>query len=514
MKDIRKPSHNLNSNHSSSKPHKPAHISRKEREKERAEEAELRNIAKRHERQVERESEHPDRIESRVERYERQEYDDIDYTRDGKPIMRASRHFDRIDNGEIRRKERDDFDVLKRNEFFNNQRRDNYDEETVKSFRRERRRKRKVFKILIYSLILLGLGFLAIMTFVFNRATVVINPKFTDVNVDGMYTIPKADFVVDFASSTQSQKVLKSEPKEVNQKATGKITIYNNYSDQSQVLIKNTRFESPEGKIFRIGDSVTVPGMQNGNPGTITVPVTADSYGSDYNIKPTTFTIPGLKGTTRYNSFSAKSDQPMTGGISGMVQIVSDIDIEAAKTALQPKVQTDLENTYNKITHDGYYTLYGMPNIVYSDNQDELMTTSAESEYKLTGLATIYSINKDDLAKMIAEKTLASEYNLQDGVKLDNIDSLSFSIATSSDPNSDNLELNITGRARIIWTYDSEQLKNKLKGNSKSTFTSAINEYNSNHDNVILNATTELQPSWLRKFPVQVSRINIVEKIN
>ena len=66
--------------------------------------------------------------------------------------------------------------------------------------------------------------------------------------------------MIDIASTTLSKTILRSEPKEVNQKAQGELTVYNNYSEAPQILIKNTRFQTEDGKIFRIGDSITVPG--------------------------------------------------------------------------------------------------------------------------------------------------------------------------------------------------------------------------------------------------------------
>ena len=50
--------------------------------------------------------------------------------------------------------------------------------------------------------------------------------------------------------------------KEVSQKASGKIIIYNNYSTVSQRLINNTRFEANSGKIYRINSSIVVPGYK------------------------------------------------------------------------------------------------------------------------------------------------------------------------------------------------------------------------------------------------------------
>jgi len=51
----------------------------------------------------------------------------------------------------------------------------------------------------------------------------------------------------------------------VEEKASGRLTIFNAFSSQPQVLIAGTRFQSPEGKIFRLTDRITIPGAKINN---------------------------------------------------------------------------------------------------------------------------------------------------------------------------------------------------------------------------------------------------------
>ena len=48
----------------------------------------------------------------------------------------------------------------------------------------------------------------------------------------------------------------------MERKASGQIIVYNAYNDNNQKLIKNTRFETPDGKIYRIQASIIVPGTK------------------------------------------------------------------------------------------------------------------------------------------------------------------------------------------------------------------------------------------------------------
>jgi hypothetical protein len=134
----------------------------------------------------------------------------------------------------------------------------------------------------------------------------------------------------------------------IEKKAQGKLTIYNSYSSDPQVLVADTRFFSPDNKIFRLNKAVTVPGakIQEGKivPSSIEVGVTADQPGAEYNIGPVAkFTIPGLKGSPKYEGFYAKSDQSMAGGFVGEKAVPTDKDIEDAKAKIKQALEDVLK---------------------------------------------------------------------------------------------------------------------------------------------------------------------------
>jgi hypothetical protein len=127
-------------------------------------------------------------------------------------------------------------------------------------------------------------------------------------------------------------------------KASGKLTIYNEYGSESQSLVANTRFQTDDGKIFRIQKRVTVPGAKmNGkkveSPGILEVEVLADEPGSEYNIGPANFKIPGFEGTSKYDGFYAKSSKAMEGGSFGEKRAISESDLKKAKENLVNKLK-------------------------------------------------------------------------------------------------------------------------------------------------------------------------------
>jgi hypothetical protein len=134
-----------------------------------------------------------------------------------------------------------------------------------------------------------------------------------------------------------------------DQKARGTVIIYNEYSTEPQTLVASTRLLSENGKLFRLVNGVTVPGMSESNgrqePGAIEATVIADQSGTEYNIEATTFTIPGFQGSPKYAKFSAKSLKVMTGGgIGGSdAKAVSEEDIRKAKQAVEAQVEEEAQ---------------------------------------------------------------------------------------------------------------------------------------------------------------------------
>jgi hypothetical protein len=173
------------------------------------------------------------------------------------------------------------------------------------------KKKHWIFGTAIFALVAI---FVISMMTVFSSATINITPKNQDIEVDmkivAINGIEEGSIKYEIIklSKTKTADLPATDEKAVELKASGKIVIYNNFSSEPQRLIVRTRFESPEGLIYRIPESVVVPGksVKNGveTPGSIEVEVFADEPGEKYNIKKSDFTIPGFKNdANRYKNF-------------------------------------------------------------------------------------------------------------------------------------------------------------------------------------------------------------------
>lgn len=74
----------------------------------------------------------------------------------------------------------------------------------------------------------------------------------------------------------------------VGEQVTGEVTIYN-YYNRNQPLVATTRIMSPDGRIYRLSETVNVPVN-----GEVKVAVYAEDPNVNMEIGPTKFTIPGL----------------------------------------------------------------------------------------------------------------------------------------------------------------------------------------------------------------------------
>lgn len=353
--------------------------------------------------------------------------------------------------------------------------------------------------------------FAGLFTYVLNKATVTVTPKFQDLDTRKtlIFTQDQNSTSIPYilaSSSISSSKALQlSESKKVETKASGKIVIYNNFDSQPQRLIKNTRFETAAGKIFRISDSVTVPGKSGDKPGTVEVTVYADSYGADYNSGPTDFTIPGFKGTPRYTGFFARSDGAITGGASGNVSLASLADINAAKDELAIELGQKVKEKLMQVKQDGYIGLYTAIDVEYSDNEQELLSGNT-STYQVT--ATGYLMLADELRLTQALAQDIRDYK-NEPVKLGYGDSLTYSIKdTTNLATATSVDVLIEGNPRVIWTTNKEDIQRLFAGKSRSDFKTIMSGISS-----VQGGEISFSPLWLSSFPTDLNKIKIVEKL-
>lgn len=256
----------------------------------------------------------------------------------------------------------------------------------------------------------------------------------------------------------------------VFKKASGKIVVYNAFSASSQTLIKSTRFETPDKKIFIINSAVVVPGMKTMSgkiiPGSVEALVYAEKAGDEYNIDLSDFTIPGFKGTAKYGKFYARSKTLLTGGYKGIAPKVSDADVKAAekklKEELEQEIISKIESKSNKnsvLLKDALVTNFSSLTAPYKDDPKFAIVHGIVE-------ISIPVLKKDDIFKYLVKKYLNNNeltYYIKnfDSLNLKTAKNISLGNISEQDAVKETT-IKIEGNAIFLSRIDEEKLKSEL----------------------------------------------------
>jgi hypothetical protein len=446
-------------------------------------------------------------LQSRVEDFESRHYKGDDYYKDNQepvqiPLRKPRRDLRDMDMYPRRRKTDDEQDD-ELEEFY---------DEGPRTPPRSKPRKKISLKnaISIAVVVFLSVGAFT-YTYVFNSAKIIITPKYKDVSgVSKTYSFsPSSDasaipYELHTLSVAKEKTLTKSETKKVEAKASGKITVYNNFDSNPQRLIRNTRFEFPAGKIYRINQSIEVPGKKGDTPGSIEVTVYADNVGADYNLDSGNFSIPGFKGTEREKAFYGTVKTKIEGGASGTVNSVSVVDINAAKDSLALLLAKEIKEEATKVEKEGRTPLLGALQIIYEDNEEELLRGEGDV-YKVTAKGYLPLASTPALAEALARDISDYEgHSVYIGVK----DALTYTKKdTDTVTGTGTVALLVEGDVRIVWKSNVENLKDLVLGKDRDDFKPLMKTVDS-----VDSAEVRFSPLWLSSFPKESSKITVEEK--
>ncbi|MDO8515698.1 MAG: hypothetical protein Q7S28_00410 [bacterium] len=289
------------------------------------------------------------------------------------------------------------------------------------------------------------------------------------------------------------------------QKAKGTVTIYNAYGTQSQQLVATTRFMMPDGKIFRLDAGVTVPGakMVSGKltPSSVKAAVTADVAGPDYNVPATPkLTIPGFKGTPKYEGFYGAFESGTTGGsLAGGKPTPTEADIGDAKTKMSDILNNTFKGNFLKTVPDEFVVVDGASIIniskmtVYSQ-VDEAGKFSAFAEGQFTALG----FRASDV-KAFVEAARDKDYS---GMQFEN-EAITYADARPDFAKKE-LKLTLHAQGTLRPAFDAGAFKSQLMRKSNAEVRALIHTIPGLED-----AQVSYWPFWMGKTPSVSERINI-----
>ncbi len=384
--------------------------------------------------------------------------------------------------------------------------RENYEPETIKRQDPPRTSSRGLWVTAAASIIVLFL----IFSFAFAGVKMTIVPREETAALNGQFTAKKSDPSLPYDVMTLNKMGEKTVPaggkEHVERKASGTLTIVNNHSTASQKLIKNTRFETPTGLIYRISEDVTVPGQSllNGKlvAGTIDVTVYADKPGTTYNLQQAAFTIPGFKGDPRYSTITGKTKTAFTGGFSGEMSVVDDATLKSARESLRTDIVKSLLLEVQGQIPVGYTTLDGLYTVTYQSDPEtnDAAGISATLHEKATLSIALFP------EKNLSSTFLSSATGASSTVRITNTDTLKGTIVgDATDIMSDSFTFKVSGSPHFVWTINTAALKESLHGKARSELQTILTKYPE-----ITKADVTFRPLWRQKFPSDPNDISIV----
>ncbi len=347
---------------------------------------------------------------------------------------------------------------------------------------------------------------------IFSGAIVTVTPKHMTVATSTMLlasnstTTGGISYQIITLSAVDSQQVsstgvVSAKPK----KATGQIMVFNKFSTAPQTLIKNTRFETVEGLVYRLVNTVKVPGGTVSAPGSISVDVVADQTGSKYNIGLADFTIPGFKtDANRYAKIFGRSQSAMTGGADSSSIGINDSDRQSAQAQIEARLkdtlmkQAQAEKSADSVIFDdaSKVSFQAMPDAAGSDPQHALVSER--------GTISSVVFDKKSIGKILLSDAIAKVGN---NAQVHGIETLHFT------PNVASTTLlwpikpftfNLSGSMDVIGIVDAAKLIQDIRGVSRTVLPDVISHYPT-----IDKVSVVLKPFWQNSFPMDVKKIKV-----
>lgn len=306
---------------------------------------------------------------------------------------------------------------------------------------------------------------------------------------------------------TFSQEFAATGKKLIEETAEGVIRVYNNYHSP-QTLIKYTRFQPPLEKIlyFCTKETVVVPAKSERDVKVFACKEGGKylpAPGEEYNIKPSTFAVPGLAGSAQYTFVYGKSFQPMTGGLKKETSEVTQEDLQKAQDLLKEKATKEIEDILKTKIPPDFITLEGAVKTEILETFS-LAQVGAELEkftFQVKARAKIISFKKEDLEnfskEFIISKIPTDKKLNQKSLKINYL------------PETINLEageiaLSLNLEAKIYSEIAETSLKQGLAGKSLAEAQLLLQ----NQPEIKL-TKVKLWPFWVKKVPQELEKIKL-----
>lgn len=372
--------------------------------------------------------------------------------------------------------------------------------------------KGKNILILVVSFVFL---FVALANFVFAEFNIKILPETEQVNFERKIIV--GDNADVFGKIIEEEKEIWQEFSSTGkllkeEKAKGKIKVFNTHNPPKSLTLRaKTRFLSDSGKYFYSPEKIYIPPakIEKGKivPSFVEIEIVAMEAGEDYNIKPATFSIPGLVGTSYYYSTYGKSSSNMKGGFKKEVSQVLQEDLDNAKDILEKRALKECEiSLKDKVSSDFILLDDAFTQEIIKKDEESSSLIKAGAELEIFNISVkVYSkaliFKESDLLdfsrklilSQVSEEKEIIEHSLVSNYFFENIDMKAIEMA---------LDLKVS--SKIYSHIDLEFLKALVAGKPINEVESILKERLD-----VISLETNFFPFWLKSIPKDIERIKI-----
>lgn len=374
-----------------------------------------------------------------------------------------------------------------------------------------------LWKKLIVFFVILVLFLLSLREFISaSKATIEIWPKTEKVSFQVFLTANNKIEDIDLISQavpltfleenfTISQRFTAS-PEEVKEKAHGIIRVYNKYH-LPVTLIANTRFQSSgePPRVFLAKNKFTVPAN-----GYKDIEVVAAEPGEEYNIDPSSFSIPGLRNysPTLYYKVYGRSFSKMQGGRISKVFRIKEEDVEKAQNTILSQAEKEALDRLQKQAQDEYKILEKTLEIEVVDTtlvDAQIGQEKKDFLYQAEIRAKVAAVKISHILKFIKEYV-----NSQiPPDKVLNPDSLVIKKSQGNVDIEGVVTLDVEFEGEIYSKIDETALKEVSKSQSAKNIRKYIREI---YPEILKEPQVRFWPFFVKKAPKNISNIDILLK--
>lgn len=346
------------------------------------------------------------------------------------------------------------------------------------------------------------------MSVFFHRADVMVTPHRYSATVDTSFETATDNPLLPHKKVTSEDTKTKSVPatgtKDVENRASGTITVYNAFSTKSERLITNTRFETPDGKTYRVHTPIVVPGytMKAGLkvPGSLDVTVYADEPGEAFNIGLSDFKLPGLKDSKQAELIYAKSKTPMTGGFVGKQAVVESSLRAQTISELKAELDRALRDKLQQNAPADYLIFADTISVLYAEGTDT--AEGANAIIRVSGTASAPAFPQTAFAQALAG---AGGVTADTSLMVENPASLTVKVTTPDSVGTETpFSVTVSGTASLVALVSKEQLAADLLGKSKSTVNEVLTQYPG-----IADILVKVYPFWRVQIPGDIENVKV-----